>query len=62
VYKEFGRPFAKVFLMAVFTYQGLYYLWLRLEKDEEKRAKNVEIAGLETEVARLTGKATVAEK
>jgi hypothetical protein len=40
VYKEFGRPFAKVFLMAVFTYQGLYYLWLRLEKDEEKRAKN----------------------
>jgi len=40
VYKEFGRPFAKVFLMGLFTYQALYWIWMKMEKDEEKREKN----------------------
>lgn len=40
IYKDFGRPFAKVFLMAVFVYQTIYWTWLKMEKDEEKRAKN----------------------
>ncbi|KAA8893469.1 hypothetical protein FN846DRAFT_978745 [Sphaerosporella brunnea] len=53
IYKEFGRPFAKVFLMAVFTYQTLYWGWLKMEKDDEKRTKNAEIAKLEDEVAKL---------
>jgi hypothetical protein len=26
--------------MAVFTYQTLYWAWLKMEKDEEKRDKN----------------------
>lgn len=33
-YKTFGRPIAKVFLMAIFTYQVAYYFWVRLEQDE----------------------------
>ncbi|KAJ2979902.1 hypothetical protein NUW58_g7086 [Xylaria curta] len=33
-YKTFGRPIAKVFLMAIFTYQLAYYFWVRLEHDE----------------------------
>jgi hypothetical protein len=37
IYKDFGRPFAKVFLMAVFVYQALYWTWMKMEKDEEKR-------------------------
>ena len=36
-YKTFGRPMAKVFLVAVFTYQLAYYWWVRLEQDEIKR-------------------------
>ncbi|KAI0119196.1 hypothetical protein F4814DRAFT_447009 [Daldinia grandis] len=35
-YKTFGRPIAKVFLVAVFTYQLAYYFWLRLEQDETR--------------------------
>lgn len=36
-YKTFGRPIAKVFLMAIFTYQLVYYVWVRLEHDEIRR-------------------------
>ncbi|KAF3064366.1 hypothetical protein GL218_02247 [Daldinia childiae] len=35
-YKTFGRPIAKVFLVAVFTYQVAYYFWVRLEQDETR--------------------------
>ncbi|KAI2623311.1 hypothetical protein GGR54DRAFT_638549 [Hypoxylon sp. NC1633] len=35
-YKTFGRPIAKVFLLAIFTYQLAYYFWVRLEQDEIK--------------------------
>ncbi|KAI1377401.1 hypothetical protein F4677DRAFT_416268 [Hypoxylon crocopeplum] len=35
-YKTFGRPIAKVFLLAIFTYQVAYYFWVRLEYDEIK--------------------------
>ena len=38
-YKSFGRPIAKVFLGAVFTYQFTYLAWMRLEKDEIKQQK-----------------------
>ena len=38
-YKDFGRPLAKVFLMAFFTYQLTYYVWERLDKDEARRGK-----------------------
>ena len=36
-YKSFGRPIAKVFLGAVFTYQVVYWLWVKLETDEIKQ-------------------------
>lgn len=39
VYKQFSRPFAKTFLMAVFTFQAVYYSWLKLESIEEKHNK-----------------------
>lgn len=38
-YKEFGRPVAKVFFMAVFTYQFVYFFWAKLEKDEIVKEK-----------------------
>jgi len=39
-YQDFGRPIAKVFLGALFTYQVLYWSWLKLESIEVKREKN----------------------
>lgn len=35
----FGRPLAKVFLVAMGTYQALYWTWLKLEAVEEEREK-----------------------
>ncbi|RMJ22482.1 hypothetical protein PHISP_06657 [Aspergillus sp. HF37] len=54
-YKVFGGPFAKVFLGAIFTYQVLYWCWLKLEMDEEKCEKNKEVAALESKAKELTG-------
>ena len=39
-YKTFAGPFAKVFLGAIFTYQVIYWTWLKLEMDESKVNKN----------------------
>ncbi|KAK0626604.1 hypothetical protein B0T14DRAFT_492895 [Immersiella caudata] len=52
-YKTFTRPVAKTILIAIFTYQVLYYAWVKLEQNEIKGEKNAEIAQLEAEVARL---------
>ncbi|KAL1854744.1 hypothetical protein Plec18170_004835 [Paecilomyces lecythidis] len=49
----FGRPFAKVFLGAILTYQILYWTWLKLETDESKLEKNGEIANLENKAREL---------
>ncbi len=38
-YKSFGRPIAKVFLGAMFTYQITYLVWHRLEIEETKAYK-----------------------
>lgn len=35
LYRTFGRPFSKVFLGALFTYQLAYWTWAKLETDEE---------------------------
>ncbi|KAG9512729.1 hypothetical protein KCV07_g9251, partial [Aureobasidium melanogenum] len=53
-YKSFGRPIAKVFLMALFTYQVLHYAWLRLESMEEKEEKTTELQGLEAQLRDMT--------
>lgn len=39
-YKTFGRPIAKVVLTAIFTYQLVYYAWVRLEHNEVKADLN----------------------
>lgn len=52
-YKSFGRPIAKVFFMALFTYQVLHYTWLKLEAMEEKEEKTAELQGLEGQLRDL---------
>ena len=64
-YKSYGRPIAKVFLGAVFTYQAVYWLWVKLETDEIKERKKSEalciigveviwlICGIAGEISRL---------
>jgi hypothetical protein len=39
-YKTFASPFAKVFLGAVFTYQVIYWTWVKLEMEEVKVGRN----------------------
>ncbi|KAI5245296.1 hypothetical protein E4T43_03394 [Aureobasidium subglaciale] len=55
-YKSFGRPIAKVFFMALFTYQVLHYSWMKLEAMEEKEDKTAELEGLEGKLREITGK------
>jgi len=39
MYKQFGRPFAKVFLGAMFTYQVLFWCWEKMRLDEARAEK-----------------------
>ncbi|KAL2814778.1 hypothetical protein BJX63DRAFT_431168 [Aspergillus granulosus] len=55
-YKLFASPFAKVFLGAVFTYQVIYWTWVKLEMEETKEGRNKDVVALEKEVRELTGK------
>ncbi|KAG5970575.1 hypothetical protein E4U55_001611 [Claviceps digitariae] len=52
-YKTFTRPVAKVLVLAVFTYQFIYWGWSKLEADEHQQRTNVEIAELEAQVNAL---------
>ncbi|KAL4913155.1 hypothetical protein BDW62DRAFT_193138 [Aspergillus aurantiobrunneus] len=54
-YKHFASPFAKVFLGAVFTYQVIYWTWVKLEMEEVKADQNKQLAALEKEARDLTG-------
>jgi len=53
-YKTFGRPVIKNFLIAVLTYQLIYYSWKKLESIEVKREKEDEMKALEGELRGLT--------
>ncbi|MCJ1300787.1 hypothetical protein MMC08_003586 [Hypocenomyce scalaris] len=53
-YKSFGRPIAKVFLGAVFTYQAVYWLWVKLEDDEIKQQKTEEMKSLEGQLRAIS--------
>ncbi|KAF2209885.1 hypothetical protein CERZMDRAFT_99943 [Cercospora zeae-maydis SCOH1-5] len=57
VYKQGGpgRAVAYNFLIAIFTFQVLYWGWLKLESIETKQEKGDEIKKLEGEVEKLTG-------
>ena len=52
-YKTFGRPIAKNFLIAVITYQVLYWSWLKLESIEFKKDTDEEMRSLEGELRGL---------
>ncbi|TRX95371.1 hypothetical protein FHL15_003702 [Xylaria flabelliformis] len=52
-YKTFGRPIAKVFLMAIFTYQLAYYFWVKLEQDEARAEMQAIISDLEARIEQL---------
>ncbi|KAI3323082.1 hypothetical protein HD806DRAFT_99422 [Xylariaceae sp. AK1471] len=52
-YKTFGRPIAKVFLMAIFTYQLAYYFWVKLEQDETRAEMQATISDLEARIETL---------
>jgi hypothetical protein len=41
-FRPFARPFIKVFLGALFTYQVIYWAWFKLETGEKKFLKNGE--------------------
>lgn len=36
-YKTFTRPIAKVLVVAVFSYQLIYWGWVKLEADEHRQ-------------------------
>ncbi|KAK0392215.1 hypothetical protein NLU13_1712 [Sarocladium strictum] len=57
-YKTFTRPVAKVLLMAVLTYQVVYYGWTRLETDELRAEADETLKGLEAQVEEYKAKAT----
>lgn len=46
---------ARNFLIAMATFQVLYWTWLKLESIEIKQEKLEELKGLESEVKSLTG-------
>jgi len=56
------KPFAKVFLGALFTYQVVYWTWLRLETYEVKAEKKKEISLLEEQARQLAQRRSNGEK
>ncbi|KAK3945083.1 hypothetical protein QBC46DRAFT_372697 [Diplogelasinospora grovesii] len=61
-YSTFGRPIAKCLLLAMLTYQAIYFGWTKLEQDEIKAGKQAEITALEAQVAHLQKSASNSEK
>ncbi|KAF8422872.1 hypothetical protein EV426DRAFT_704615 [Tirmania nivea] len=55
-YTIYGRPIAKVFLIAMGTYQLLYFFWKKLETMEEQKGKQEEIDRLEKKLERIRPK------
>ncbi|KAL1965960.1 hypothetical protein VTN77DRAFT_4900 [Rasamsonia byssochlamydoides] len=55
-FRPLVRPFAKVFLGALFTYQVFYWAWLRLETSELKLQKHEMIKALERRAKELASK------
>ncbi|KAF2157136.1 hypothetical protein K461DRAFT_289477 [Myriangium duriaei CBS 260.36] len=53
-WQSFGRPIAKVFLGALFTYQLAYLGWAKLESLEEEADGNSKITELEAKLHGLT--------
>ncbi|KFH46266.1 hypothetical protein ACRE_029370 [Hapsidospora chrysogenum ATCC 11550] len=61
-YKTFTRPVAKVLLMAVLTYQLIYWSWVKLETDEIRAERDATIADLEAKVDEYKSKVAAEAK
>lgn len=55
-YRSLTRPFAKVFLGAMLTYQILYYCWERMRTDEVMEESAKELKHLEEQIKEYTDK------
>ncbi|KAK4996550.1 hypothetical protein LTR66_003854 [Elasticomyces elasticus] len=58
-YKTFGRPMGKVFLGALFTYQVLYWTWLKMEsleirEDKAGQSRTTAMIGLRSQIWSIT--------
>lgn len=53
-YRQFGLVTFKNFLIAMFTYQVIYWSWLKLESEETKRQMGGEVKSLEGEIRRMS--------
>ncbi|GAB7332978.1 hypothetical protein MBLNU13_g04677t1 [Cladosporium sp. NU13] len=53
-YKYRSRPVFKAVLIAIFTYEIIYWGWLKLESMETKHDTEGEIKSLENELRQLT--------
>jgi hypothetical protein len=53
-YRAFGTPVIKNFLIALCTFQAIYWSWLKLESVEMKKKGNHEIRLVEGELRHLT--------
>ncbi|GAM82425.1 hypothetical protein ANO11243_004040 [Dothideomycetidae sp. 11243] len=53
---SFGRPIAKVFLLAMATYQLSYLAWAKMASIEEEREGDGEIGRLEARLRQLDGR------
>ena len=53
-YRIFGPPIIKNFLIALCTFQGIYWAWMRLESMELKQKGDREVRLLEGELRSIT--------
>ncbi|KAF3915830.1 hypothetical protein ABW21_db0208711 [Orbilia brochopaga] len=61
-YRVYGRAFARVLLMSLLVYQGLYYGWIYLEHLEVKTTKEEDIRQLEEKIHGLQQRASRLEE
>ncbi|KAI0379924.1 hypothetical protein F5Y04DRAFT_109638 [Hypomontagnella monticulosa] len=52
-FRTFGRPIAKALLLAIFTYQLVFFSWQKLEYDDRKSEVIATIADLEARIEQL---------
>lgn len=52
-YRSFGRPIAKVFLGAVFTYQVIYFAWVKLDVEDVKDKKSSSLNSIKQKTPKI---------
>ena len=61
-YQTHGRALFKCLTLAFLTYQTVYWSWLKLDAEEKKHFKELEIRSLENEVRDALGRKGKGEK